>query len=184
MKRNAPKLPLTSEERSVFRKQKIKLSAIASFQTRDLAFMLGCTEERAKYLIALSQFQTIPSVGPDLAKHVIDLGYYSLAELKGREPAKLFDQLEQLYGYRLDPCVEDGIWLIVHNVETFTVKSGGGILQKKESCTAINTDIRTRGQSDDETQEDVKQVFIGANLCYTCNNYLIIDPNCLGGCCN
>lgn len=80
--------------------------------------MLGCTEERAKYLIALSQFQTIPSVGPDLAKHVIDLGYYSLAELKGREPAKLFDQLEQLYGYRLDPCVEDSIRLIVHNAET------------------------------------------------------------------
>ena len=118
MKGKVPKLPLTPEERRILRSQKIKLSAIASFQPRDLALVLGCTEERAKHFIALAQFQTIPSVGPDLAKHVIDLGVYSLAELKGKDPAKLFDQLERLYGFRIDPCVEDGIRLIVHNAET------------------------------------------------------------------
>lgn len=118
MKGIAPKLPLTPEERGMLRKQKVKLAAIASFQTHDLARVLGCTEERAKLLIALAQFQTIPSAGPDLAKHVIDLGVYSLAELKGKDPAELFDQLERLYGFRIDPCVEDGIRLMVHHAET------------------------------------------------------------------
>lgn len=75
-------------------------------------------EERAKHFIALAQFQTIPYVGPDLAKHVIDLGVYSLSELKGKNPAELFDRLERLYGFRIDPCVEDGIRLIVHHAET------------------------------------------------------------------
>ncbi len=118
MKGKTPKLPLTPGERSILRKQKLKLSAIASVQPSELSLVLGCTEARAKRFIALAQFQTIPSVGPDLAKHVVDLGYYSLAELKGKDPAELFDQLERLYGFQIDPCVEDGIRLIVHHAGT------------------------------------------------------------------
>lgn len=62
-------------------------------------------------------FQRIPSVGPRLAKCVIDLGYYSIDEVKGKDGVGLVNDLEQLYGCWMDPCVEDVMRLVADYAE-------------------------------------------------------------------
>ncbi|UFJ41435.1 helix-hairpin-helix domain-containing protein [Brevibacillus humidisoli] len=112
-----PKLPLTPMERSRLRQAKIKLAEIARLESKQLADVLEIPLERAKNLTALALFQQIPSIGPVIAQGMIDLGYYSLEELRDCDGASLTDQLEQQYGYWLDPCVEDSLRCIVHHAQ-------------------------------------------------------------------
>jgi hypothetical protein len=56
----------------------------------------------------------IPSIGPKVAQRVIDLGYYSVKEIKNEDGADLINRLEEHYGYWEDPCVEDSLRCIVH----------------------------------------------------------------------
>ncbi|CAH0343998.1 hypothetical protein BCI9360_00226 [Bacillus sp. CECT 9360] len=84
MKTSSPKLPLTAEEKSKLRTSKIKLNQIVNMDLSELSRCLQSTE-RARYLQALAQFQAIPSIGPKLAQMVIELGYYSLEEIKARK---------------------------------------------------------------------------------------------------
>lgn len=79
-----------------------------------LADLLNVSPERAKTLTAFATFQSIPSIGPKFAKDVVELGYYSLEELKGANGAKLIEQLELQCGCWIDPCVEDQFRLLVH----------------------------------------------------------------------
>jgi hypothetical protein len=113
--KKSPKLPLTDAERAQLRKEKIKLVDIATMDADTLSHRLLISPERAKTMIALATFQKIPSVGPKMAQSVVDLGYYSLEELKDKDGAKLIEALEMLYGYWIDPCAEDVLRCIVHH---------------------------------------------------------------------
>ncbi|CCQ92274.1 conserved hypothetical protein [[Clostridium] ultunense Esp] len=108
-----PKLPLTPDERNRLRREKMKLSDIADMEPVFLAGILDTSTQRARILIALATFQRIPSVGPRFAQDLVDLGYFSLDELKEADGAKLFDDLERLHGREIDPCVEDQFRLVV-----------------------------------------------------------------------
>ncbi|CAN7671667.1 Pathogenicity locus [Paenibacillus sp. LjRoot153] len=108
-----PKLELDVQERKELRKNKILLSDIHNISVNDLCVTLKVSELRAKELKALSEFQSVPSIGPAFAKDLIKLGYYELNELKAKDGARLFDKLEELYMERIDPCVEDQFRFIV-----------------------------------------------------------------------
>lgn len=110
----SPKLELDDQERTELRRNKIRLSDIHLKSVNDLCENLGVSEVRAKELKALSEFQSVPSIGPAFAKDLILLGYYELDELKAKDGASLFDKLEELYLERIDPCVEDQCRFIVH----------------------------------------------------------------------
>jgi hypothetical protein len=112
---SSPKLPLTPEERINLRKSKVKLKEIASMDISHLSFSLKSNIERAKYLHALAQFQSIPSIGPKVSQWVTDLGYYSLDDIKNEDGAELTNRLEEHFGYWKDPCVEDCLRCIVHH---------------------------------------------------------------------
>jgi hypothetical protein len=114
MNPSTPKLPLTSEERVNLRKCKVQLKEIADLDITELTECLQSSFERAKYLSALAQFQSIPSIGPKMAERVIELGFYSLGEIKDEEGAELTNQLEKHFGFWEDPCVEDSIRCILH----------------------------------------------------------------------
>src|SRR5205085_6177637 len=58
--------------------------------------------------------QAVPSIGPRFAHDLVSLGYYSLKDLKKKNPAKLYHQLEKSIGAWIDPCVEDQFRLIVY----------------------------------------------------------------------
>jgi len=111
----SPKLPLTNDERSRLRAARLKLSGISTLNSEELAQILSCSDERAGHLHALSIFQTIPSIGPVIAQAVVDLGYYSLDDIRHESGPDLLNRLETLYGYWVDPCVEDCMWCIVYH---------------------------------------------------------------------
>jgi hypothetical protein len=60
------------------RKNKIKIADILDFTTDELEVLLNATTEWAKEIYALTEFQTVPSIGLKFAKDLVFLGYYSL----------------------------------------------------------------------------------------------------------
>jgi hypothetical protein len=114
MKISSPKLPLTPKEKVQLKACKINLKEISSMDISQLSKCLHTSFERANYLRGLAQFQLIPSIGLKVAQRVIDLGYYSLKEIKNEDGADLINRLEEYYGYWEDPCVEDSLRCIVH----------------------------------------------------------------------
>ncbi len=104
-------------ERSLLRKNKIKKSQILELGSDELSFLLNISEERAKELQALADFQRIPSIGLEFAKDLVFLGYYRVDELRSKNGAQLTNLYEQKKGYRTDPCVEDQFRLAVDFAE-------------------------------------------------------------------
>ncbi|MDP4248258.1 MAG: helix-hairpin-helix domain-containing protein [Bacteroidota bacterium] len=107
---------LVSEKRKL-RAEGIKLNEIHRHSVRSLKDVLNVSGIRAMELRAMSEFQSLPSIGAKFAHDLIQLGFYSLHELKGKDPAKLFNKLELLAGAWIDPCVEDQFRLVVHFAE-------------------------------------------------------------------
>ena len=112
------KLPLTDVEKTNLRKNKIKISNILEYTIDELDVLLNSTNKRVKEIYALSEFQTIPSVGIKFAEDLVFLGYFSIKELKQKNAAKLIDEYEQKIGYWVDPCVEDQFRLVVNFANT------------------------------------------------------------------
>ena len=108
------KLNLTLSERSQLRKNKIKIDDLPDFAPDEIEVLLNVSPNRAKELYALADFQRVPTVGIRFAEDLIFLGYYEVAELRGKEGAFLLDAYEKKKGYMTDPCVEDQFRLVVH----------------------------------------------------------------------
>lgn len=112
MNNNTPEI--SAIEKRKLRQHKIKLGSIHLLSTSELQHLLGISKIRAMELSALSEFQSLPSIGIRFAQDLIGLGYYALKELKGKDGAKLLDHYEKQNGVWVDPCVEDQFRLVVH----------------------------------------------------------------------
>ncbi|KSU58054.1 Pathogenicity locus [[Bacillus] enclensis] len=116
MSAKSPKLPLTDEERSSLRREKIRLKEINTFSPAELGERLGIPLERARYLVGMSIFQQVPSIGPNMAHNVVeDLQFYTFEEIKDEKGEDLIIALEKKYGVWMDPCVEDSLRCVVHH---------------------------------------------------------------------
>jgi hypothetical protein len=51
------------------------------------------------------ELQTLPGIGPSLARDLHDLGVRGVADLARRNPESLYARLTRLRGRRQDPCV-------------------------------------------------------------------------------
>jgi len=49
--------------------------------------------------------QAIPGVGPSVARDLRQLGVRRVADLRQRDPERLYDRLNEMRGVRQDPCV-------------------------------------------------------------------------------
>jgi hypothetical protein len=49
--------------------------------------------------------QEIPGVGPSIAEDLRSLGIRRVADLKGQDPRRLYDRLNEKTGARHDPCL-------------------------------------------------------------------------------
>lgn len=58
-----------------------------------------------KQIAVLKDFQRIPGVGKSIAKDLYDLGYRSVAELKGEDPELMYDRFCELAGCHVDRCL-------------------------------------------------------------------------------
>jgi hypothetical protein len=107
------KLELSDLEKENLRKKKIKKSNILDFSYYELAAILNVSEQRAKEIYALADFQRIPSIALEFAKDLVFLDFYDVEELIGENGPEFFDLYEKKKGYKVDPCVEDQFRLVV-----------------------------------------------------------------------
>jgi hypothetical protein len=54
---------------------------------------------------AQSELTKIPGIGPSMAADLVDLGIYRAADLKGKSPQALYEQLCRIRKARIDRCV-------------------------------------------------------------------------------
>lgn len=113
------KLPLTAIEKNLLKKNKIKISDITNLAADELEILLNISPARSKELIALCEFQKIPSIGIRFTEDLVFMGYYSVSDLRDKDGSTLTDDFEQKKGYWIDPCVEDQFRLIVYYANTF-----------------------------------------------------------------
>jgi hypothetical protein len=67
------------------------------------------------------ELQSIPGVGPSIAADLRRLGIRRTADLAGRDPQQLYEQLEGLAGHHVDRCV-----LYVFRAAVYHVGGAGG----------------------------------------------------------
>lgn len=108
---------LTISERSKLRANKIRVGEIHHHPVQHLMDILHVPRIRAMELFALSEFQSVPSVGVRFASDLISMGYYSLRDLQGKDPVLLLGRFEKALGAWTDPCVEDQFRLVVHHAQ-------------------------------------------------------------------
>jgi AraC-like DNA-binding protein len=107
-------LDITASERKKLRAANIPKKEIHLRSLKELQSSLQVSKIRAMELAALSEFQSLPSIGIRFAHDLISMGYYSLKQLRGKDGARLTDQFENQTGVWSDPCLEDQFRLIVH----------------------------------------------------------------------
>lgn len=49
--------------------------------------------------------QTIPGIGPSMARDLRDLGIYQVADLVDQDPERMFKRLQLIHGTKIDRCV-------------------------------------------------------------------------------
>jgi hypothetical protein len=107
------KLDLSPAEKQQLKQNGLKVSRLKEFAADEICVLLNITPKRANEILALIEFQSIPSVGPKFALDLISLGYYSINDLLDKDGPALFNELERKQGFWTDPCVEDQFWLAV-----------------------------------------------------------------------
>lgn len=110
------KLDLNTIEKEQLRKNKIAIVQLQNYTVDEIEALLQTSAERAQTIAALIGFQRVPSLGFNFASELIDQGYTSLAQLKGKDPVELFNAYERHCGAWADPCVEDSYRLLAHYI--------------------------------------------------------------------
>ena len=108
------RLDILITEKRKLREKKIRLNEIHHHSAAYLQRILNVSKIRAMELRALSEFQSIPSIGIRFAHDLISLGFYSLKDIKGKDPAKLANRFERQLGAWIDPCMEDQFRLVTY----------------------------------------------------------------------
>jgi hypothetical protein len=95
------RLDILITEKRKLREKKIRLNEIHHHSPAYLQRLLNVSKIRAMELRALSEFQSLPSIGIRFAHDLISLGFYSLKDIKGKDPAKLLIALNVRWGHGL-----------------------------------------------------------------------------------
>lgn len=111
-------LELTESEKNILREKRISRKELAKKTIGEISVLLEVSLERARDIHAICAFQKISSIGIRFATDLVELGIYSLEDLKGRNASDLFNAFELKKGFWIDPCVEDQFRLVVYTAET------------------------------------------------------------------
>ena len=58
-----------------------------------------------KSMAASNSLQSIPGVGPSIARDLRDLGIHEVRDLSNRDPQEMFEALSDIRGVKMDRCV-------------------------------------------------------------------------------
>ena len=92
-------------------------AAIKAMTRREKLVMAQPRKNAANGVRQVPRLEDIPNVGPAIAGDLRRLGIASPAELPGRDPFALYDELCRVTGYRHDPCVLDTFIAAVRYME-------------------------------------------------------------------
>ena len=82
-------------------------AAIKAMNRRGKLTMIQRNPKPSKEMREIARLEDIPNVGPAIAADLRELGITTPAELPGRDPYALYDELCRITGQRHDPCVLD-----------------------------------------------------------------------------
>jgi hypothetical protein len=82
-------------------------AAIKAMDRRGKLTMVKQRKKLAKRVRQVVRLEDIPNVGPAVAADLRRLGITTPAELPGRDPYALYDDLCRITGQRHDPCLLD-----------------------------------------------------------------------------
>ncbi|WP_246173533.1 helix-hairpin-helix domain-containing protein [Limnoglobus roseus] len=91
--------------------------AIKALTRRDKMAMIQRRKRPAKGVRVAARLEDIPNVGPAIATDLRQLGIATPAELPGRDPYVMYDDLCRITGCRHDPCVLDTFLAAVRYME-------------------------------------------------------------------
>src|ERR1035438_9429030 len=69
--------------------------------------MIQQSKKTARKMREIARLEDIPNVGPAIAADLRQLGITTPAELPGRDPYAMYDELCRITGQRHDPCLLD-----------------------------------------------------------------------------
>ena len=92
-----------------------------------------------------TDLQSLPSIGPSLARCLGDLGFRAPADLHGQDPERMFADLCELRGEKIDRCVLYSFRCAVHAVVSADEDPGTGQVVELEGPDALTRPVRTTG---------------------------------------
>ena len=92
-------------------------AAIKAMSRREKLTMIQQRKKPAKGRRQIARLEDIPNIGPSIAADLRQLGITSPAELLGRDPYALYDDLCRITGQRHDPCLLDTFIAAVRYME-------------------------------------------------------------------
>jgi predicted GIY-YIG superfamily endonuclease len=82
-------------------------AAIKAMTRRGKLTMIQKRKKQAKGGREIAHLEDIPNIGPSIAADLRQLGITTPAELPGRDPYAMYDELCRITGQRHDPCLLD-----------------------------------------------------------------------------
>ena len=82
-------------------------AAIKAMNQREKLTMIHQRKKTAKGVREIAHLEDIPNIGPAIAADLRQLGITTPAELPGRDPYAMYDDLCRITGKRHDPCLLD-----------------------------------------------------------------------------
>lgn len=61
--------------------------------------------QRSANLTAIRELRTIPGVGPSIAQDLVELGIHSVADLRGKDPQRLYEKRCMQQRQTIDRCL-------------------------------------------------------------------------------
>jgi len=91
--------------------------AIKEMTRREKMAMIQPKKRPAKGQREVARLEDIPNVGPAIAADLRQMGITTPAELPGRDPFAMYDDLRRITGQCHDPCVLDTFMAVVRYME-------------------------------------------------------------------
>ena len=92
-------------------------AAVKAMDRRGKLAMAKQRKPPAKAVRQIARLEDIPNEGPAIAADLRQMGITTPAELPGRDPFAMYDELCRLTGQRHDPCVLDTFIAAVRYME-------------------------------------------------------------------
>ena len=117
-------------------------AAIKAMTRRGKLTMIQKRKKSAKGGREIAHLEDIPNIGPSIAADLRQLGITTPAELPGRDPFALYDELCRITGQRQDPCLLDTFIAAVRYMEGAPKKPWWKYTAERKREMAARSEVR------------------------------------------